>query len=95
MTIDDKIKRWKMTVWYYRETAKMSALSSGKIEYLTGEEILPTSQKRVIEQVELTLGKTFEKQIKKKTIEDQEEKQIQALKTMGNNYLNLVVKRSL
>ena len=73
----------------------MSALSSGKIEYLTGEEILPTSQKRVIEQVELTLGKTFEKQIKKKTIEDQEEKQIQALKTMGNNYLNLVVKRSL
>ena len=73
----------------------MSALSSGKIEYLTGEEILATSQKRVIEQVELTLGKTFEKQIKKKTIEDQEEKQIQALKTMGNNYLNLVVKRSL
>ena len=50
----------------------------------------------MIEQVELTLGKTFEKQIKKtKTIEDQEEKQIQALKTMGNNYLNLVVKRSL
>ena len=95
MTID-KIKRWKITVWYYRETAKISALSSGKIEYLTGEEILPPSQKRVIEQVELTLGKTFEKQIKKtKTIEDQEEKQIQALKTMGNNYLNLVVKRSL
>ena len=46
----------------------MSALSSGKIEYLTGEEILPTSQKRVIEQVELTLGKTFEKQIKKKQL---------------------------
>ena len=35
-----------------REAAKMSALWSGKIdkyEYLTGEEILPSDQRRVIE----------------------------------------------
>ena len=35
-----------------RETAKISALSSGKIckyEHLTGEEILPLDQGRVIE----------------------------------------------
>ena len=36
-----------------REAAKISALSSGKIDkhdYVTGEEILPPDQKRVIEQ---------------------------------------------
>ena len=35
------------------EAVKISALSSGKIdkyEYLTGEEILPSDQRRVIEQ---------------------------------------------
>ena len=48
MTIDDKTKDDNN-----REAAKVSALSSGKIdiyEYLTGEEILPPDQKRVIEQ---------------------------------------------
>ena len=58
-----------------RETAKISALSSGKTdkyEYLTGEGILPSHQKQIIEQAKFThspLGKAFEKQIK--TIEDQ------------------------
>ena len=58
-----------------RETAKISALSSGKTdkyEYLTGEGILPFHQKQIIEQAKFTyspLGKAFEKQIK--TIEDQ------------------------
>ena len=36
-----------------REAAKISSLSSGKIgkyEYYTGEEILPSDQRRVIEQ---------------------------------------------
>ena len=78
MTIDDKIKDEKL--WYdiNREAAKISALSSGKIdkyEYLTGEEILPSNQSRIIEQAMFTyfpLGKAFEKQIK--TIEDQGEK---------------------
>ena len=45
-------------------------MSSGKIdkyEYLTGEDILPSDQSRIIEQDMFTcspLGKAFEKQIK-------------------------------
>ena len=68
------------------EAAKISALSSGKIrkcEYLTGEDILPSNQQQVIEKAKFTycpLGKTFEKQIK--TIENQGEKQIDALKDL-------------
>ena len=66
-----------------REVAKISALSPGKIdkyEILTGEEILPSDQKRIIEQAKITyslLGKAFEKQTK--TIEEQEKKQIDAI----------------
>ena len=40
-----------------REVAKISALSSSKIdkyEYLTGEEILPSDQSRIIEQANRT-----------------------------------------
>ena len=43
MTIEDKIKDEKLQYDINREVAKISALSSGKIdnyEYLTGEEIL-------------------------------------------------------
>ena len=53
---------------------------SSKYEYLTGEEILTSNQKQMIEQANFTyslLGKAFEKQIK--TIEDQGEKQIKAI----------------
>ena len=53
MTVDDKIKDEKIQYDFNREAAKMSALSSGKIdkyEYLTGEEILPLDQSRVTEQ---------------------------------------------
>ena len=45
----------------------MSALSSGKIDkykYLTGEEILPSNQKQIMEQAKFTyfpLRKAFEK----------------------------------
>ena len=69
-----------------RKAAKISALSSGKIdkyEYLTGEEILPFDQKRVIEQAKFAyslLEKAFEKHIK--TIKDQRIKQIEALKAL-------------
>ena len=45
MTIDDKIIDEKLQYNINREGAKISALSSGKIdkyEYLTGEEILPS-----------------------------------------------------
>ena len=83
MTMEDQIKVEKLKYDINREAAKISALSSGKIdkyEYLTGEEILPSNQQQIIEQAKFTyspLGKAFEKQTK--TIEDKEEKQIQAI----------------
>ena len=83
MAIDDKIKDEKLQYNINKEAAKISALSSGKIdkyEVLTGEEILPSDESRIIEQAKFTyssLLKAFEKQIKK--IEDQGEKQIKAL----------------
>ena len=46
MTIEDQIRDEKQYA-INREAAKISALSSGKIdmyEYLTGEEILPSNQ---------------------------------------------------
>ena len=52
MTIDDEIRDGKLQYDLNREAPKISALSSGKIdkyEYLTGEEILPPDQRRVIE----------------------------------------------
>ena len=78
MTIDDKIKDEKLQNDVRREAAKISTLSSGKIdkyEYLTGEEILSFNQKQIKEQAKFTyspLEKAFEKQTK--TIEDQGEK---------------------
>ena len=74
MTIDDKIGDEKLQYGINREAAKISALSSGKIdkyEYLTGEEILPSDQSRIIEQAKFTyfpLGKAFEKKKKKKRL---------------------------
>ena len=70
MTTDDKIRDEKLKDDINREAAKISALSSGKIdkyEFLTGEEILPPDQRRVIEQAKFTyspLGKAFKKQTK-------------------------------
>ena len=67
MTIDDQIKGEKIQHDINREAAKISALQSGKIdkyEYLTGEEILPSNQKQIIEQAKFTyslLEKAFEK----------------------------------
>ena len=75
MTIEDKIQDERLQYDINREAAKISALSSGKLdkyEYLTGEEILPSNQQQIIEQTKFTyspLGKVFEKQ--SKTIEDQ------------------------
>ena len=53
MTTDDKIRDEKLQYDIKKEAAKISALSFGKIdkyEYVTGEEILPLDQSRVIEQ---------------------------------------------
>ena len=50
MTTDDKIKDEKLQYGINKEVEKMSALSSGKIdkyEYLIGEEILPSDQRRI------------------------------------------------
>ena len=86
MKINDQIRDEKLQYDINREVAKISALSSGKIykyEYLTGEDILPTNQQQITEQTKFTyspLGKGFGKQIK--TIEDQGEKQISALKDL-------------
>ena len=69
MTIEDQIRDEKLQFYINREAAKISDLSSGKIdkyEYLTGEEVLPSNQ-QIIEQTKFTyspLGKAFEKQTK-------------------------------
>ena len=78
MTIEDQIKDKKLQYDINREAAKISALSSGKLDkdqYLTGEEILPSNQQQIIQQAKFIyspLGKAIEKQIK--TIQDQGEK---------------------
>ena len=89
MTIEDQIKDEKLQYDINREAAKISALSSGKLdkyEYLTGEEILPSNQQQIIQQAKFTyspLGKALEKQ--KKTIEDQGEKQVAALESLKDS----------
>ena len=94
MIIDEKIKNEKLQYDVNRKAAKISVLSSSKIneyEYLTGEEILPSDQYKIIKKVKFTyspLGRIcktnkqilFEKQIK--TIQDQGIKQVAALKVL-------------
>ena len=71
----DQIRDEKLQYDINREATKISALSSQKIdkyEYVTGEKILPSNQKQIIEQAKFSyspFGKAFEKQIK--TTEDQ------------------------
>ena len=83
MTLEDQIRDEKLQYDINREAAKISALSSDKIDkyaYLTGEKILPSNQQQIIEQAKFTcssLGKAFEKQTK--TIKDQGKKQIDPL----------------
>ena len=71
MAIGDTIRDEKLQYDINWETARVSALSSGKIdkyEYLTGEEILPSNQRRVMQQARFTycpLGKASEKEKKR------------------------------
>ena len=87
MTIADQIEDEKLQHDINRKAVKISALPSSKIdkhEYLTGEEILPSNQKQIIEQTKFTyspLGKAFEKHIT--TIEDHRERQIKAIQIQG------------
>ena len=84
MTSENQIRDEKLQYDINIEAAKISAVSSGKVdkyEYLTGEEILPSNKQQIIEQAKFTyspLRKAFEKQTK--TIEDQGQKQADALK---------------
>ena len=101
MTINDQIRDENLQYDINREAAKISALSSGEIhkyEYLTGQDISPSNQQQIIEQTKFTyspLGKVFEKQ--KKTIEDQGNKQVDALESLKpnqkNNKLMLLIMR--
>ena len=87
MTIDDQIEDEKIQYDINRKSAKISVLSSGKVdkyEYLTGEEILLSIKKQIIEQAKFIyspLGKAFEKQIK--IIEEQGKRQIKAIQNQG------------
>ena len=83
MTIEDQIRDEKLQYDINRKAAKISALSSGRIdtyEYLTGGKILYSNKQQIIEQAKLSyspLVKAFEKQTK--TIEDKGKKQIKAI----------------
>ena len=87
MTIDHQIRDEKLQYNINKETAKISVLLSGKLykyQYLTGEDILPSTQQQIIEEPRFTyspLGKAFQKQTK--TIEDQGKKQIKAIEDQG------------
>ena len=93
MTIGDQIRDEKLQYNINKEAAKISALSSGKIdtyEYLTGEKILPSNQQQIIEQAKFNycpLGKAFEKQTK--TIKDQRKKLIKAIQDNKEQLANI------
>ena len=64
-------------------TEKEQKYQHYEYEYLTGEQILPSDQSRIIEQAKFTyspLSKVFEKQIK--TIEELRKKQVEAFKVL-------------
>ena len=89
MTIEDKIKDEKLQYDINREAAKITVLSSGKLdkyEYLTGEEIIPSNQQQIIQQAKSNyspLGKALQKQVK--TIIDQGRKQVVALESLKDS----------
>ena len=93
MTIEDQIRDEKLQHDINREVAKISTLSSGKIdkyEYLTGEEILSSNQQQIYEQAKFTyspLGKAFEKQAK--LIKYEGEKQIEAIQDNKKQLANI------
>ena len=70
MTFDDKIGDEKLQYNINREEAKISAVSSIKIdkyEYLGGEEMLPSNRSQIIEQAKFSyfsLTKSLKKQTK-------------------------------
>ena len=87
MTIDDKITDGKLQYNINKKAVGISTLSFRKIdkyEYLTGEKLLLSNQRQIIERAKFAyfpLGKTFEKQTK--SIEDQGKKQIKTIEGHG------------
>ena len=87
MTSDDKNIYEK--IWYdvKREAAKISGLSSGKIdkyEHLTSEEIFPSDHSIIIEQAKFIWKK-------KKKIEEQGKRQFEALEVLKPNVQKLTI----
>ena len=90
MAIEDKIRDEKLQYDINRQAAKVSALSSGKVdkyEYCADEEILPSDQKRVKEQAKFTYYppvkhlKNKQKQLRfkeKKALEKHEKQQFKS-----------------
>ena len=99
MTVNAKIIDEKLQCDINRETSKLSALSSGKIdkcEYLTCEDILPVDESPIKEQDNLSyslLGKSFEKQKKKRQLKTK--KQFEALKVLKPTEQKLTIKDAI
>ena len=91
MAVVSKIGDEKLQYDIDREAAKISALSSGKIDkrkYLTGQKVLCSNQRQVIEQAKFTnspFGKAFKKQTR--IIVDQGREQNEAIKVHGKQLL--------
>ena len=88
MTIDDNIRDEKIKCGINREAAKISPLSSGKIdkqEYLAGEEIYCQIKEWYI----FSFRKALEKQ--EKAIEEEGKKQVQALEFLKPNTQKLTI----
>ena len=95
MTIEDQIKDKKLQYDIDREAAKISAILSGKIdkyEYLTGQEILSSNQRQMIEQAKFTyspLGKALKN--KQKQLKIKEKNKQKEFKIIKNNQLILIM----
>ena len=91
MAVVSKIGDEKLQYDIDREAAKISALSSGKIDkckYLTGQKVLCSNQRQVIEQAKFTnspLGKAFKKQTR--IIVEQGREQNEAIEVHGKQLL--------
>ena len=91
MAVVSKIGDEKLQYDIDREAAKISALSSGKIDkckYLTGQKVLCSNQRQVIEQAKFTnspFGKAFKKQTR--IIVEQGREQNEAIKVHGKQLL--------
>ena len=80
MIIQDKIRHENLQYNINREVAKISALLSwktGKYEFLTGEEILHSNRRHIIEQAKFTYS------LFRKALEKQTEQQFDALKSLN------------